>query len=231
MRRPAAASRCRARFASKPMPGTSGQERIPDWDGPVSRETLPIHRRAAVPDGGVRRPSGHRGLARPASTIAFRRLRANGGSVRAPKGGSPMIDLAASAADALPADAASAALAGRVWRPDVDGPSVVALRDGVAVDVSRRFPTMRDLCEAPDPGRRAPRGRGRAPRPARRHPRQHAARAARPREAVAPRADRPAGGQGRRRDLRDLACWSASSRSGRGAIRTPRGASARRWAA
>jgi fumarylacetoacetate (FAA) hydrolase family protein len=30
---------------------------------------------------------------------------------------------------------------------------VVALRDGVAVDVSRRAPTMRDLCEAPDPAR------------------------------------------------------------------------------
>ena len=64
-----------------------------------------------------------------------------------------MIDLSTSAAEAVPEDAASAALAGRVWRPEVAGPSVGALRDGVAVDVSRRFPTMRDLCEAPDPAR------------------------------------------------------------------------------
>jgi fumarylacetoacetate (FAA) hydrolase family protein len=64
-----------------------------------------------------------------------------------------VIDLVAYTTDALPEDGASAALAGRVWRPDVDGPSVVALRDGVAVDISRRFPTMRDLCEQPDPPR------------------------------------------------------------------------------
>jgi fumarylacetoacetate (FAA) hydrolase family protein len=52
---------------------------------------------------------------------------------------------------ALPDDAAQAALAGRVWRPDVGGPSVVAVRDGMAFDISRRFPTLRDLCEAGDP--------------------------------------------------------------------------------
>jgi fumarylacetoacetate (FAA) hydrolase family protein len=51
----------------------------------------------------------------------------------------------------LPDDAADAALAGRVWRPDVGGPSVVAVRDGALVDVSAAFPTMRDLCEADDP--------------------------------------------------------------------------------
>ena len=53
----------------------------------------------------------------------------------------------------LPADAAAAALAGRVWRPDVGGPSVVAVRDGRLVDISRVAPTMRDLCEADDPPR------------------------------------------------------------------------------
>lgn len=52
---------------------------------------------------------------------------------------------------ALPDDAAAAALAGRVWRPDVAGPSVVAVRDGMAIDVTGTFPTMRDLCEAADP--------------------------------------------------------------------------------
>ena len=44
-----------------------------------------------------------------------------------------------------------AALAARVWRPDRDGPSVAAIRDGAAWDISAAFPTMRDLCEAPDP--------------------------------------------------------------------------------
>jgi fumarylacetoacetate (FAA) hydrolase family protein len=51
----------------------------------------------------------------------------------------------------LPDDAASAALAGRVWRPELGGPSVVAIRDGTAFDISASFATMRDLCEAPDP--------------------------------------------------------------------------------
>jgi fumarylacetoacetate (FAA) hydrolase family protein len=51
----------------------------------------------------------------------------------------------------LPDDAAQATLAGRVWRPDVNGPSVVAIRNGEILDVSAKFPTMRDLCEAPDP--------------------------------------------------------------------------------
>ncbi len=52
---------------------------------------------------------------------------------------------------ALPDDADSAALAVRVWRPDVDGPSVAAVRDGALFDISAAFPTMRDLCEAADP--------------------------------------------------------------------------------
>jgi fumarylacetoacetate (FAA) hydrolase family protein len=51
----------------------------------------------------------------------------------------------------LPDDVASAVLAGRVWRPDVGGPSVVAVRDGALVDVTAAFPTMRDLCETADP--------------------------------------------------------------------------------
>jgi len=51
----------------------------------------------------------------------------------------------------LPEDQFRAALAGRVWRPDVDGPSVVAVRDGDVFDITASFPTMRDLCEQPDP--------------------------------------------------------------------------------
>ena len=51
----------------------------------------------------------------------------------------------------LPADAATAALAGRVWLPAAQGPAVVALRDGMLIDITAHFPTMRDLCETPDP--------------------------------------------------------------------------------
>ena len=51
----------------------------------------------------------------------------------------------------LPDDSAQAALVGRVWRPDVGGPSVVAVRDGDLIDISTSFPTMRDLCESDAP--------------------------------------------------------------------------------
>lgn len=51
----------------------------------------------------------------------------------------------------LPIDGTAGALAARVWRPDVAGPSVVALRGSDVIDISRSFPTMRDLCEAADP--------------------------------------------------------------------------------
>jgi fumarylacetoacetate (FAA) hydrolase family protein len=52
---------------------------------------------------------------------------------------------------ALPEDGTAGALAGRVWRPDLHGPSVVAIRAKGVIDISRAFPTMRDLCEAADP--------------------------------------------------------------------------------
>jgi len=52
---------------------------------------------------------------------------------------------------ALPRDGTAGALAGRVWRPDVAGPSVVAVRSDGVYDISRIAPTMRDLCEADDP--------------------------------------------------------------------------------
>jgi fumarylacetoacetate (FAA) hydrolase family protein len=40
---------------------------------------------------------------------------------------------------------------GRVWRPDIPGPSVVVLRNGRLVDItSRDIPTMRDLLEQDD---------------------------------------------------------------------------------
>ena len=62
-----------------------------------------------------------------------------------------MIDV--SAQRTLPDDGTRGALAGRVWRPDQGGPSVVAIRESGVVDVSRTFPTMRDLCESADPAR------------------------------------------------------------------------------
>jgi fumarylacetoacetate (FAA) hydrolase family protein len=53
-------------------------------------------------------------------------------------------------ADILPDDA-EALLFGRVWRPDVEGPSVVRIDGGRVIDISATFPTSRDLCEADDP--------------------------------------------------------------------------------
>ncbi len=41
---------------------------------------------------------------------------------------------------------------GRVWNPQVEGPSVVTLRDGAVVDItSRTAPLVRDICEMDDP--------------------------------------------------------------------------------
>jgi fumarylacetoacetate (FAA) hydrolase family protein len=50
----------------------------------------------------------------------------------------------------LPKDGTAGALAGRVWRPDVEGPAVAAVRGDGVWDISRLAPTMRDLAEAPD---------------------------------------------------------------------------------
>jgi fumarylacetoacetate (FAA) hydrolase family protein len=64
----------------------------------------------------------------------------------------PTITWNASAA--LPTDGYAGALAGRVWRPEVEGPSVVAIRADGVFDVTAEFPTMRDLCETVDPAAR-----------------------------------------------------------------------------
>jgi fumarylacetoacetate (FAA) hydrolase family protein len=61
----------------------------------------------------------------------------------------PMLDLRQETT--LPEDGFGGALAARVWRPDVTGPSVVAIRERGVFDVSAAFPTMRDLCETPSP--------------------------------------------------------------------------------
>ncbi len=51
----------------------------------------------------------------------------------------------------LPADGTTGALAARVWRPDLDGPSIVAVRSDGLADISARVATMRDLAEAEEP--------------------------------------------------------------------------------
>jgi len=50
----------------------------------------------------------------------------------------------------LPKDGAAGALAGRVWRPEAAGPSVVAVRGDAVWDISTLAPTMRDLAESAD---------------------------------------------------------------------------------
>lgn len=67
----------------------------------------------------------------------------------------PILD-AYDARAILPEDGCAGALAGRIWRPELNGPSVVAVRPGAGgapdlVDITRAFPTIRDLCETPDP--------------------------------------------------------------------------------
>jgi fumarylacetoacetate (FAA) hydrolase family protein len=62
-----------------------------------------------------------------------------------------MSELQLNVKNTLPVDERRGALAGRIWRPDAKGPSVVAIRTEGLFDVSKRFATMRDLCEAADP--------------------------------------------------------------------------------
>jgi fumarylacetoacetate (FAA) hydrolase family protein len=59
--------------------------------------------------------------------------------------------MALNPSETLPSDGYAGALAGRVWRADVEGPSVVAIRAEGVFDITKDFPTMRDLCETPDP--------------------------------------------------------------------------------
>jgi fumarylacetoacetate (FAA) hydrolase family protein len=63
----------------------------------------------------------------------------------------PQLELKLTGKATLPDDLYAGALAGRVWRPELGGPSVVAVRPEGLVDVTRQFPTMRDLCEEADP--------------------------------------------------------------------------------
>jgi len=51
----------------------------------------------------------------------------------------------------LPADGFAGTLVGRVWRPDVAGPSVVSIRETGVVDITAAAPTMSALVDADDP--------------------------------------------------------------------------------
>lgn len=52
-----------------------------------------------------------------------------------------------SVAATLPEDGAVGVLAGRVWRPSVEGPSIVSIREDGVYDITQHAPTMRDLAE------------------------------------------------------------------------------------
>lgn len=55
------------------------------------------------------------------------------------------------AAFILPDDFAAAALMGRIWRPDLAAPSVVAVRTDGVFDITAHFPTASQLSAVPDP--------------------------------------------------------------------------------
>ncbi len=71
-----------------------------------------------------------------------------------------MAHLTLNASTTLPADGCAGALAGRVWRPDLGGPAVAAIRPEGVFDITPAFPTVGDLCEhaAPAKGLRAAEG-------------------------------------------------------------------------
>jgi len=58
-----------------------------------------------------------------------------------------MLDLSST----LPTDGTAGTLVGRVWRPELAGPSVVVIRADGVFDISKSFATVRDLCESADP--------------------------------------------------------------------------------
>ena len=61
------------------------------------------------------------------------------------------MDLVLDPQACLPVDQGDATLVGRVWRPDLEGPSVVALRHGRAIDVTAAATTMTNLINHDDP--------------------------------------------------------------------------------
>ncbi|MFD6566076.1 fumarylacetoacetate hydrolase family protein [Micromonospora profundi] len=72
-------------------------------------------------------------------------------TVPKPRGLPAEADWFGSPAEALPDDVDNSVLIGRIWDPSVDGPSTVTVRGGEVIDISHLFPTVRDVCELPDP--------------------------------------------------------------------------------
>lgn len=54
-------------------------------------------------------------------------------------------------AAALPADGYAGTLVGRIWDPEAPGPCAVVVRADGVHDITSSFPTIRDLCEHPEP--------------------------------------------------------------------------------
>src|SRR4051794_13639677 len=61
------------------------------------------------------------------------------------------MSLQLTAASILPENAGSAALMGRVWRPELGGPALVAVRSNRVFDISAAFPTSSHLAAAEAP--------------------------------------------------------------------------------
>ena len=62
-----------------------------------------------------------------------------------------MMPIVTDAAFILPDDFADAALMGRIWRPDLASPSVVAIRPDGVFDITEDFPTASQLAGIADP--------------------------------------------------------------------------------
>jgi fumarylacetoacetate (FAA) hydrolase family protein len=73
---------------------------------------------------------------------------------------STRLPLTLNAHTTLPDDGVIGCLVGRVWLPMADGPAIVAVRAEGLVDISAAFPTMRDLCETPNPAQAARQAKG-----------------------------------------------------------------------
>lgn len=61
-----------------------------------------------------------------------------------------MASMSLPVAACLPEDRQAATLVGRVWRPDADGPSVIAIRGDAVVDISATVPTTAELAGRAD---------------------------------------------------------------------------------
>lgn len=55
----------------------------------------------------------------------------------------------------LPVDGTRGTLIARIWSPNADGPCVAVARGDVFHDITRTFPTVRDLCEVRNPAQAA----------------------------------------------------------------------------